>query len=82
MTTLPSKQQALLDRCRKDGQLTTKIANEMLEHFYYHNHEKYVSEILGRMVKNGSLVRVKPGLFELGTRKHSEPIIVNQSKLF
>lgn len=80
--SLPSKQQAILDYVRQNGQITTKIANQMLEHFYYHNHEKYVSEILGRMVKNGSLNRVKNGLYELGSGKKSNYVINNQGGLF
>lgn len=78
---LPSKQQAILDRCRKDGEITSKIANEMLAGYYYYNGEKYVGEILSRMVKTGKLVRIKPGLFKLGKGK-SDLIIKNQEKLF
>ena len=78
---LPSKQQAIIDRCRQDGQITSKIANEMLAGYYYHNGEKYVGEILGRMVTSGKLKRIKPGLFELGIGK-SDVVIKNQSKLF
>ena len=32
---------------------------------YYHNGEKYVGEILGRMVNAGLIERVKPGVFRL-----------------
>lgn len=82
MTTLPSKQKALIDRCRQDGFITTKLANEMLAGYYYHNHEKYVSELLTRLVKSGKLVRVKVGVYELGTRKVSMDVEANQSELF
>jgi len=78
---LPSKQQALLDRCRKDGKLTSQTAYEMLSAYYYHNHEKYIGEILSRMVKAGKLIRVKPGLFEIGKGK-SDVVIKNQEVLF
>ena len=84
MSTLPSKQKAILDYVRTNGSITSKIANEMLAGYYYHNGEKYVGEILSRMVKNGSLVRIKNGLFELGKGKSSmqDPVIVNQNSLF
>jgi hypothetical protein len=36
---------------------------------YYHNTEKYVGEILGRMVANGLLERVKPGVYRIGIRR-------------
>ena len=36
---------------------------------YYHNAEKYVGEILGRMVANGLLERVKPGVYRIGIRR-------------
>lgn len=81
---LPSKQQAILDEVRKSGTITTKMANQMLAGYYYHNGEKYVGEILARMVKAGKLKRIKPGLFELGSGKaaQSDVIIKNQEKLF
>lgn len=80
--SLPSKQQAILDYVRTNGNITTAVANQMLKAFYYHNHEKYISEILGRMVKNGSLNRVKNGLYELGSGKKSDYVVTNQPNLF
>lgn len=78
---LPSKQQALLDRCRQDGQITSQTAYEMLSAYYYHNHEKYIGEILSRMVKSGKFIRVKPRLFQLGIGK-ANTAITNQGALF
>lgn len=66
---LPSKQKAILDHVRLNGNITSKVANQMLAGYYYHNGEKYVGEILSRMVKAGKLARIKPGLFELGKGK-------------
>jgi hypothetical protein len=63
---LPSKQKAIIDYVLQNGSITSKVAYEMLGDFYYHNHEKYIGEILGRLVASGKLVRVKPGYFELG----------------
>jgi len=45
---------------------------EIVEHSglrYYYNAEKYVGEILGRMVANGILERVKPGVYRIGVRR-------------
>lgn len=81
---LPSKQQAILDNVRQNGSITSKRANEMLAGYYYRNGEKYVGEILSRMVKSGKLVRIKPGLFELGSGRsaQSDILIKNQNSLF
>lgn len=78
---LPSKQQAILDKCRQDGQITSQTAYQLLAAYYYHNHEKYIGEILSRMVKSGKLMRVKPGLFQLGKGK-ADVVIKNQGGLF
>lgn len=77
---LPSKQQAIIDYIRTNGSITTKVANEMLKDFYYHNHEHYVSEILSRMVKAGKIYREKIGVYKLG--KHPSDVVVkNQISL-
>jgi hypothetical protein len=57
---------------------------------YYCNTEKYVGEILGRMVKGGLLERVKPGVFRRPDKKtvcavklvKPEPEDPNQLTLF
>ena len=63
---LPSKQNAILAYVREHGQITTKVANQMLSAFYYANHEKYVGEILTKMVRSGKLIRVSTGIYKLG----------------
>lgn len=35
--------------------------------WYYANADKHFGDILGRMVKNGSLIRVSVGKYKLGT---------------
>jgi len=80
MSTLPSKQKAILDYVSEHGSISTKIANQMLAAFYYNNHEHYVSEILTKMVRAGKLIRVSLGVYELGV-KHT-PVDVKQNSLF
>ncbi len=62
-----SDKQSLIskDALQRGGQITTAQAVALLGHGYYHNGQKYVSEILGRMVKRGALIRVKRGVYEL-----------------
>lgn len=80
---LPSKQQAILDYARQHGQITSNNAYQLLNSFYYHNHEKYIGEILSRMVNAGKLVRIKTGVFEIGNGKvNTELVIKNQESLF
>ena len=52
--------------------------------WYYHNGEKHIGGRLSRMVNSGLLVRVKPGVFRIGSGKASkpEPENENQAKLF
>lgn len=63
------KQQILIDFCLKNGRITTREANSLLVRFYYHNGPKYVSEILTRLVAAGKFVRLKKGLYAIGTGK-------------
>lgn len=54
---------------------------------YYHNTSKHVGHTLTRMVKNGTLIRVKKGHYKRGGAfpKHKNLIIQpnkNQTKLF
>jgi|LakMenE01Jun11ns_1017448.scaffolds.fasta_scaffold8545847_2 hypothetical protein len=39
---------------------------------YYCNYEKYIGEICSRLVENGHITRVKPGVFKLGGTKKAE----------
>lgn len=51
---------------------------------YYRNTDKHLGDVLSRMVKNGSLIRVKRGYFQLGQYKKRNTQInnPNQSSLF
>lgn len=67
-----------------DGKITTKDANDLLARGYYCNGEHYVSMLLGRMVKNGRLIRDKRGHYKLGRGLKPADNIQNpkQKKLF
>jgi len=47
------------------GTVVSSAIVEALGGAYFHNPEKYVGDIVGRMVKSGLLIRVKPGVFRL-----------------
>lgn len=73
------KQKIIIDfAVANESKITTKQANDLLKKYYFHNHEHYVSLILGRMVKNGKLIREKIGHYKL----RSIPMNVNQTTLF
>jgi len=48
---------------------------------YYHNTQKHVGEVLSRMVKNGSLKRVKKGSYSLGSGLKKQEIDKNQTEI-
>jgi predicted transcriptional regulator len=57
---------------------------EFCRHYYY-NGEKHLGTILSRMVKKGTIERVKKGTFkyiDIPTRKIREEENKNQNKLF
>ena len=72
-----NKKNILLGYARQHDGITTEEANNLLAHFYYHNHQHYVSEILGRMVRSGELIREKRGHYKL--KSNIKP---NQLNLF
>ena len=69
-----------------NSEITKEKADEICKHFYYHNHSKYVSEVLGRMVSSGELIRKARGLYIKGPnffeKQKTEPIDENQLNLF
>lgn len=78
------KQKAVIDYCISHGnKITKKEAMTIIDDHYY-NGEKYVGEVLSRMVKMDMLVRIKPGVFELGKGKRNNRTVQdnNQSNLF
>lgn len=64
------------------NQITKKQPVELLEHYYFLNAQKYVGEVLSRMVNTGLLKRIKNGLFEIsGDRKQTVKGIPNPDQL-
>ncbi|HAT81221.1 MAG TPA: hypothetical protein DCS17_07510 [Flavobacterium sp.] len=46
-------------------------ANVAFAQSYYHNAKLYVGQVLTRMVANGSVIRVKKGVFRLATKEET-----------
>lgn len=63
------------------GTITKKQVVEALGKYYYCNGEKHVGDRLSRMVNANLLVRVKPGVFEVGTGKKSKPATIAKGQL-
>jgi predicted transcriptional regulator of viral defense system len=79
---MPSnKQNAILNFARSNNcEITKKKAVELIGHHYYCSKEKYVGEVLSRMVKKGLLNRIKPGVFEINlsfTKIHTAPVVID-----
>lgn len=80
---LSTKQRTVLAFIQQHGSITKKEAVIMIGGSYYHNKEKYVGEVLSRMVNSGILKRVKKGLFEIGDKKETaKGITTDHPKLF
>lgn len=81
---LSDKQKAVITFCLSNGNKITKRDAMGLINTHYHNGEKHVGEVLSRMVNAGLLIRIKPGLFELGKGTKCLPatVVQNQVNLF
>jgi len=76
---LSEKQRKVIEFCHKnDGKITKKQAMDIIDTHYY-NGEKYVGNVLSRMVNAGLLIREKPGHFRVGKAKDN---VNEQTKLF
>ena len=66
------------------GEVTKAQVVDAIGGNYYCNGDKHVGDRLSRMVNAGMLIRVKPGLFKIGTGKRSKSEIVaeGQTTLF
>lgn len=67
---LSQKQATIINYLRGHDDITLDKAVELIGHGIYYNHRKYVGLTLSRMVKQGHIVRVKPGLFTLPSRHY------------
>lgn len=47
------------------GQISRKQAVDLIGSNYFHNADKYTGETLARLVKNQSLIRVRPGVYRI-----------------
>ena len=65
-----------------ERKITTAQANDLMKDWYYCNHAHYVSMMLKRMVRNGTLKRTGRGRYQLLTIKNKpEPENTEQMKL-
>lgn len=64
-----TQRELILKYCQVNNGISTKDANDLCKHFYYCNHEHYVSEILSRLVGCGKLERISKGKYILGKGK-------------
>ena len=71
---LSKKQKIVIDYARQNGGEITKKQAMKLINTSYCNGQKYVGEVLSRMVKAGLLVRVSPGFFRLGKGSKTKPV--------
>jgi len=78
------RRQILINFCKENKSITTTQANDLLKGCYYMNHEHYVSEILGRLVKSRIFIREKRGVYTLGSgiKSRSQQNDKDQIKLF
>ena len=71
---LTPQQGAILALAREHGgTVTSKQVQDEFVHNYHSNGEKHLGAILSRMVAANLLVRVKKGVFTVGTGKKSKP---------
>lgn len=48
--------------------------------YYYHNGEKHAGDVLSRLVKSGLLIRVRKGVFKLGSLEKKKKEVVNHNQ--
>lgn len=82
---MTDKQKAIIKTALENGgQVTKKQVVENFGHWYYANSSFHIGNLLSRMVKTELLVRIKPGVFNLGkgTKQKPATILENQITLF
>ena len=62
------------------GSVTKKQVVSAFGRQYYCHGDKHVGDRLSRMVKANLLVRVKPGVFEIGNGKKSKPSTITEGQ--
>lgn len=61
-----------------------KELNSLVSFGYYHNGDKHFGDVLSRMVKNGSLIRLSKGVYKISGKEVTRKKIkdsINQTKL-
>jgi predicted HTH transcriptional regulator len=82
------KQKEILKFVYKNGETTKKEIIEAMPWDYYCNDSKHFGDIISRMVKNGSLKRIKRGVYEYNADKTIKtgnkivPVDPTQTNLF
>ena len=82
---MTTHQKLIVQLCQENGgDLTKKQVVERFGHWHYTNEAFHIGNTLSRMVNAGMLIRVKPGVFKIGTGKKIKPSDVdeNQTSLF
>ena len=78
MAFTPQQTQILKDANERGGTITKKEIVEMYGRAYWHNGAKHLGDILSRMVKANLLKRVKPGVFEVGRERKTNPLLLQK----
>lgn len=82
------KQKEILKFVHENGVTTKAEIIEAMPWDYYYNDSKHFGDIISRMVKNGSLKRIKRGVYEYNTNNFVktgnkiEPVDPKQTNLF
>lgn len=69
---MQSKKTQVIAALSRQNILTLDEAVGLIGYGIYHNERKYVGEYLAKMVKDGLLERVKPGVFKLAQSKDKD----------
>jgi hypothetical protein len=76
MKTHSEKQKVILTFAKShNNQISKQQAVDLLKYYYYSNAQKYVGEILSRMVVSKILKRVKNGLFEINSVQSVQGVV-------
>lgn len=67
------KQTIIIQMLRDKPEVTRAEFNQRLKRFYYHNGEKYVGEILSRLVASNIIERVRIGVYRLRSVELKSP---------
>jgi hypothetical protein len=72
------KQKIIMQELNESGTITLARAVELVGGDIFINREKYVGQILSRMVRAGLLVRAKPGVFTATEQTHDSQLRIWQ----